>query len=91
MRPDEAAIMARVHVQADAETYRPVLGTRFRAVPIAESLARWETALAAGDEFLAAEAEGAIIGFAHAHGDWMSALYLLASHQRRGVGTADDV
>ena len=80
--------MARVHVQADAETYRPLFGARFRAVPIAQSLARWETALAAGDVFLAAEDEGAIVGLAHAHGDWMSALYVRATHQRRGLGMA---
>jgi GNAT superfamily N-acetyltransferase len=88
VRAGEALAGARVHVQADAETYRPIFGARFRAVPINESLARWEAALAAGDVFLAAEEEGAIVGLAHAHGDWMSALYLLASHQRRGLGLA---
>jgi GNAT superfamily N-acetyltransferase len=88
VRSDEAAAVASVHVQADMETYRPLFGARFRAVPMDESLARWQAALAAGDVFLAAEAEGAIVGLAHAHGDWMSALYLLASHQWRGVGRA---
>ena len=88
VRVDEAEAVARVHVQADTETYRPLFGAHFRAVPIDESLARWEAALAAGDVFLVAEDEGAIIGLAHAHGDWMSALYLLASHRRRGLGMA---
>jgi GNAT superfamily N-acetyltransferase len=82
----EAAAVARVHVQADAETYRPLFGAHFHAVPIEASLARWETALAAGDVFLVAEDGGQIVGFAHAHGDWMSALYLLAADRRRGVG-----
>jgi GNAT superfamily N-acetyltransferase len=82
----EAAAVAQVHVQADTETYRPLFGAHFRAVPIEESLARWEAALAAGDAFLVAEDEGAIVGLAHAHEDWMSALYLLAAHRRRGVG-----
>ena len=88
VRDGEAAAVARVHVQADTETYRPVLGPRFRAVPFEASLARWEAALAAGDVFLAAEDEGAIVGLAHAPEDWMSALYLLASHRRRGHGLA---
>jgi ribosomal protein S18 acetylase RimI-like enzyme len=86
VRASEAATVARVHVQADAETYRLLFGAHFHAVPIDESLARWETALATGDVFLVAEDEGDIVGFVHAHGDWMSALYLLPAHQRRGVG-----
>ncbi len=82
----EALAVARVHTQADAETYRPIFGARFLAVSIETSLARWDAALTVGDVFLAAEDEGAIVGLSHAHGDWMSALYLLAAHQRRGVG-----
>ncbi len=85
---DEAEAVARVHVQADTETYRPLFGAHFHAVPTDESLARWEAALAAGDAFLVAEDEGQIVGFVHAHDDWMSALYLLASHRRRGLGMA---
>jgi ribosomal protein S18 acetylase RimI-like enzyme len=88
VRPDEATAVARVHVRADEETYRPIMGASFRAVTMAESIARWEAALAAGDVFLVAEDEGAIVGLAHAHDDWMSALYLLASYKRRGVGRA---
>jgi GNAT superfamily N-acetyltransferase len=82
----EAFAVAQVHVRADAETYRPIFGAKFRAVTLDESLARWTAALAAGDVFLAAVEDGAILGFAHAHGDWMSALYLLAAHKRRGIG-----
>ena len=88
VRVDEAAAVANVHVQADAETYRPLFGAHFHAVPMDESLARWEAALADRDVFLAAEDAGAIVGLAHAHDDWMSALYLLASHRRRGLGAA---
>jgi GNAT superfamily N-acetyltransferase len=86
IREGEAAAVAHVHVQADAETYRPLFGAHFHAVPIDESLARWEAALAAGDVFLVAEDAGAIVGLAHAHDDWMSALYLLSSYHRRGLG-----
>jgi GNAT superfamily N-acetyltransferase len=86
VRPGEAPAVARTHIQADRETYAPIFGERFREVTFAESLARWETALAAGDVFLAATDAERIVGFAHAAGAWMSALYLLASHQRRGIG-----
>lgn len=87
VRADEATAVAQVHVQADAATYRPIFGVRFKAVPLAESVARWTAALGAGDVFLVAvEVGGAIVGFAHAHGGWMSALYLAASRKRRGIG-----
>jgi ribosomal protein S18 acetylase RimI-like enzyme len=85
-RVDEAAAIAAVHVRADEETYRPIFGAHFRAVDVAESLARWDAAFTAGDELLVAEDDGAIVGLAHASETWMSALYLLASHHRRGVG-----
>jgi ribosomal protein S18 acetylase RimI-like enzyme len=35
---------------------------------------------------LAAEDGGGMVGFAHASPSWMSALYLLSSHRRRGIG-----
>ncbi len=86
VRAGEARAVAAVHVQADRETYRPIFGARFEEVTQGESLARWEAALAAGDVFLAATDAGRMIGFAHAASGWMSALYLVASHHRRGVG-----
>ena len=86
VRRDEALAVARVHVQADRETYAPIFAGQFREVALEESLARWETALTAGHSFLVATDKGAIIGFAHAGDAWMSALYLIASHRRRGVG-----
>jgi GNAT superfamily N-acetyltransferase len=86
VRPDEGPAVARVHVQADAETYRPIFGERFRAEKLIHSEARWNTALAGGDVFLVATDAGAIVGLGHVRGDWMSALYLLTSHHRRGVG-----
>ncbi len=83
---DEAPAVALVHVEADRETYQPIFGPRFEAVDIDRSQLRWDTALAAGDVLLVAVETGRIIGFAHATPAWMSALYLLASHQRRGIG-----
>ena len=84
--PDEALAVARTHVQADRETYQPIFGTAFREVELEVSQLRWDAALGAGDVLLAAEEAGRIIGLAHASPTWMSALYLLASHRRRGIG-----
>jgi GNAT superfamily N-acetyltransferase len=86
VRRSEALEVARVHVQADAEVYAAIFGDRFRPVALDASLARWELALTAGDVFLVATDGAAPVGLAHAHEDWMSALYLLASHRRRGIG-----
>jgi GNAT superfamily N-acetyltransferase len=85
-RLDEAAAIAAAHVRADAETYAPIFRERFQAVPLADSLARWDAALVAGDELLVADEDGQIVGLIHASETWMSALYLLATHQRRGLG-----
>jgi GNAT superfamily N-acetyltransferase len=85
-RPDEAAAIAEAHVRADTETYTPIFGDRFRAVALDASLARWEAAFIAGDELLVAGEDGAIVGLIHASETWMSALYILASHHRRGLG-----
>ena len=78
--------IAKVHVRADQETYQPIFGPHFQQVDIDGSQLRWDTALGAGDVLLVAAEEGEIVGFAHATPTWMSALYLLASHQRRGIG-----
>jgi len=86
VRQGEAFTVAHVHIQADGETYRPLFGASFREVAMADSLARWDRALAQGDVFLAATDGGRLVGFAHASGAWMSALYLLGSHRRQGVG-----
>jgi len=83
---DEVLAVATTHVRADRETYEPIFGAKFREVEIGRSQLRWDTALGAGDVLLAAVVSGRIIGFAHATATWMSALYLLASHHRRGIG-----
>jgi ribosomal protein S18 acetylase RimI-like enzyme len=83
---DEAPAVALLHVQADRETYQPIFGPHFEAVDIDRSQLRWDTALFAGDVLLVAVEGGRMVGFTHATPTWMSALYLLASHHRRGIG-----
>ncbi|HEY2708874.1 MAG TPA: GNAT family N-acetyltransferase [Caulobacteraceae bacterium] len=83
----EALAVAGVHVQADRETYEPLFGVHFQEVALDVSLSRWEAALTAGDVFLVAEERGQVVGFVHASETWMSSLYLLASHLRRGIGS----
>ena len=83
----EAGAIARAHVQADEETYRPIFAARFEGIELEASLARWAAALAAREDLLVATDNGALVGFGHVGGAWMSALYILASHQRLGVGS----
>jgi GNAT superfamily N-acetyltransferase len=86
-RREEAHAIALVHVRADRETYAPIFGADFQQVSLERSLQRWETALAAGDVLIVAVDDGRIVGFGHATEDWMSALYLVATHLRRGIGS----
>jgi L-amino acid N-acyltransferase YncA len=85
-RPDEALAVAQVHIQADRETYEPLFSAHFEAVEIDRSQQRWDAALSAGDVLLVAEEAGRIVGLAHATPTWMSSLYLLSTHLRRGIG-----
>src|SRR5271167_1610161 len=85
-RADEALAVAQVHIRADHETYQPLFGAHFEAVDIDRSQLRWDAALGAGDVLLIAEEADQIVGFAHATPSWMSSLYLLATHLRRGIG-----
>jgi GNAT superfamily N-acetyltransferase len=85
-RADEAPDIAAAHVHADWETYAPIFGEKAVRREFAASLVRWRSALEAGDVLLVAEDGGRIVGFAHANDGWLSALYLIASHHRRGLG-----
>ncbi|MGH6985949.1 MAG: GNAT family N-acetyltransferase [Caulobacteraceae bacterium] len=87
---EEAEAIALCHVEADWQTYAPIFGARAVKRELSASLARWEAALAAGDEIWVAQDDGgaAILGFAHLHCDWMGALYLLEAWRRRGIGSA---
>jgi GNAT superfamily N-acetyltransferase len=82
----EARAVAEVHIQADRETYQSIFGANFEALEIRSSELRWAAALAAGGVLLVAVEDEQIVGFAHATPNWMSALYVLATHLRRGIG-----
>ena len=85
---DDIPAIARVHVQADWETYSALFGSQAYALEPSESESRWRRALGADDILLVAIDGVGIIGFGHAHADRIGALYLLRSHQRRGLGRA---
>jgi ribosomal protein S18 acetylase RimI-like enzyme len=80
--------IARVHVQADWDTYSPLFGSQAYALELGESESRWRRALQEGDILLVASDGAGIIGLGHAGGDRIGALYLLRSYQRRGIGRA---
>jgi GNAT superfamily N-acetyltransferase len=85
--PDDIPAIARVHVQADWDTYSPLFGSQAYPLELGESECRWRRALE-GDMLLVASAAADIIGLGHARGDRIGALYLLRSYQRRGIGRA---
>ena len=86
--PDDIPAIARVHVEADRDTYSALFGPRAYALRLDESELRWRTALGDGDTLLVASCGGDIVGLGHARGDRVGALYLLRSHRRRGAGSA---
>ena len=85
---DDVPALARVHVQADWDTYAPLFGYRANALEPTESELRWRRALCDGDTLLVASDGGKIVGLGHARDARIGALYLLRSHQRRGIGKA---
>ena len=85
---DEIAAVARVHVQADWDTYSALFGSQAYAIELSESERRWRRALRDGDILLVASNGDEIVGLGHAGGDRICALYLLRSYQRRGIGRA---
>jgi ribosomal protein S18 acetylase RimI-like enzyme len=85
---DDVAAIARVHMRSDWDTYSPLFGAEAYALRPDETELRWRRALGDGDALLVACESGEIVGFGHARGDRIGALYLLGSHQRRGMGSA---
>jgi GNAT superfamily N-acetyltransferase len=85
---DDVAALAEVHVAADWDTYAPLFGAAAYRLENAESRERWRQALEGGGLLLVATDRGTIVGFGHACGDRVNALYLLSTHHRRGIGSA---
>ena len=80
--------IARVHAQADWETYAPLFGAKAYALDIAECEQRWRRALRDGGVLLVVTAGDVIVGLGHAYADRIDALYLLAANRRQGIGKA---
>ena len=85
---DDIPAIARVHIEADWDTYSALFGSEAYALQPAETVLRWRRALHNGDTLLVASDSGEIVGLGHAQGDRIGALYLLRSHQRKGIGSA---
>jgi ribosomal protein S18 acetylase RimI-like enzyme len=86
--PGDIPAVARVHVKADRDTYSVLLGSKAYALGPDESELRWRRALCNGDALLVADDCHEVVGFGHAQGNRIDALYVLGSHQRRGIGKA---
>jgi GNAT superfamily N-acetyltransferase len=85
---DDVSAIVRVHVQADWDTYSALFGSQAYALEPEESELRWRRALGDGDILLVASDGIEIVGLGHARENRIDALYLLRSHQRRGIGRA---
>ena len=85
---DDIPAIARVHVQADWDTYSALFGSQAYRLELGESERRWRRALQDGDILWVASDSTEIIGLGHARADRIGALYLLRSYQRRGIGRA---
>ena len=86
--PADIPEIARVHARADWETYSTLFGAAAYALDVVECERRWRRALRDGGVLLVAVEGGVIVGLGHAYANRIGALYLLASHQRRGIGRA---
>jgi GNAT superfamily N-acetyltransferase len=85
-RPDDAHAIAELHVRANLETYRPLLGPLYVPPDITERVALWSDALDREGPLYVAFDGGLAVGFAHAAGDRLTTLYILRTHHRRGIG-----
>jgi GNAT superfamily N-acetyltransferase len=85
---DDISAIARVHMQADWDTYYPLFGSKAWAIERGESECRWRRAVSNSDILLVASDGHLVIGLGHAGGDRIGALYVLRSYQRRGIGRA---
>ena len=85
---DDVPAIVQVHIQADWDTYSELFGSQAYELEPGETELRWRRALGDGDVLLVASDDVEIVGFGHARGNRIGALYLLRSHQRRGIGKA---
>jgi ribosomal protein S18 acetylase RimI-like enzyme len=85
---DDVPAISRVHIQSDWDTYSALFGSEAYALQPGDIELRWRSALRNGDTLLVASDGDEIVGLGHARGDRLGALYLLRSHQRRGIGSA---
>jgi hypothetical protein len=76
--PADLPAIARVHVDADWDTYAPLFGAEAYRLEMHESERRWRRALEGDGLLLVATDCGAVIGLGHACGDRIDALYLLS-------------
>jgi len=94
---DDAPAIARAHVRSWGETYRGIVPDAYiDALDPARREAFWRQELGKGHFALVAEKEGAVAGFADGgpfRGEPVGipgelyAMYLLAAHHRKGIGT----
>jgi ribosomal protein S18 acetylase RimI-like enzyme len=85
---DDVPAISRVHIQSDWDTYSPLFGSETYALRPGDVEVRWRSAFHDGDTILVASDGDEIVGLGHARGDRIGALYLLRSHQRKGIGSA---
>jgi ribosomal protein S18 acetylase RimI-like enzyme len=86
--PDDAAAIARLHVETHRATYAPLIDGRYDAPSFDARLVEWRAILTGpGVSFVATEQES-IVGVGHADGDRIEPLHVAPSHHRRGIGRA---
>ena len=86
--PDDIEAIARVHDRSRRETYDPIFGAAAMHPGLDEQRAKWRLALAGPGVVHVAIDGSTVVGFAHALNGTLTTLYILASHQRRGLGRA---
>lgn len=80
--PGEAAVLARIHVEARAASAMP---DSIHPLPAVE---RWLEGRLAGDETWVATEGGDVVGYARFGPGWLDDLYVAPAHGGRGVGSA---
>ena len=86
-RPDEAETLAAIQRDASLAANAHIFPPELYPFPTAEIVERWQDFL---DDpaitVLVCEEEGAAVGVAGSHAEWLDGLYVLPERWRRGVG-----